>query len=182
MSVGFRKSLFGFNSSDVLNYIEKTYKEFTKKESALNQKLEDVSHELALSNENCEKLSAEKQELTQKIEEFNAKYDEIERLSENIGKLYLVAQTNSRVIMESSEENAKAAEKEIEQNLSSIDEAHKSLQDLRLSITKTSENFVKEVDRLIGSLNTTREQITENKSAIENAKTEFTKVFSSITE
>ena len=38
--------------------------------------------------------------LEQKLNEFNAKYEEIERLSENIGKLYLVAQTNSQAIID----------------------------------------------------------------------------------
>lgn len=182
MAVGFRKSLFGFNSNDVIEYIEKTHRSFSKKEADLNQKLENLSNDLKISLEKSEKLSLEKEELNAKLQEFYAKSEEIELLSEKIGKLYLVAQTNSKAIIENSEKSAEITEQEVSRNLESIDGAHKSLQQLRESITKTSEDFVAEVDRLMSSLNVTREQITENNAAVLEAKKEFEEVFASITE
>ena len=182
MSVGFRKSLFGFNSNDVIEYIEKAQRNFTLKENTLNKKLDEVKEELNRSNSLCEALASEKQDLQRQIDEFNAKYEEIERISENIGKLYLVAQTNSKAIMENSENSVQLADAEIERNLNSIADAHKSLNELRDRITKTSEEFTNEVDGLISSLEATINQINENSSAIEEAKTEFSEVFASITE
>ena len=182
MSVGFRKSLFGFNSNDVIEYIEKAQHSFNKKEAALNEKLDDLKAALERSNENCKILATEKQELQSQLDDFNAKYEDIERISENIGKLYLVAQTNSKVIMENSKSNAELTDAEVERNLGSINEAHKSLEELRQRITKTSEDFVLEVDRLISSLDTTRDQINRNSTAIEEAKKEFFNVFANITE
>lgn len=180
MSVGFRKSLFGFNCQDVMDYIEKTHKSFVKKESELNGRVDELLGQLDASKTEHRQLLAEKERLDKRLAEFNEKYDEIERLSENIGKLYLVAQANARAIMESSESNAEITREEVDRNLSTIDEAHVSLKELRADITKTSEDFVGEVDRLISSLTDTREKIALNASASENAKKQFDEVYNSI--
>ncbi len=182
MAVGFRKSLFGFNSDDVIEYIERAQKTFNKKETELNEKLSSLKKELALSMEKYEALMKEKEGLSLQIEEFNTKYSDIERLSENIGKLYLVTQANSKVIIENSQKNAQILDDEVERNLYSIEEAHKSLEELRSNITKTSENFVSEVDKLISSLVDTKTKINQNSLAVEEAKKEFTEIFASITE
>lgn len=180
MAVGFKKSLFGFNCSDVIEYIDKTHKSFVDKEKKLNSKVDKLLEELDIAKANQEKLEAEKQELDRKLNEFNEKYEEIERLSENIGKLYLVAQTNAQAIMSNSEESARITSEEVNRNLYTIDEAHTSLEELRQHITKTSEDFIAEVDRMMSSLVNTREQIAANTSEIDAAKKEFTEVYESI--
>ena len=92
---GFRRSLFGFNTDDVLEYIEKTHKSFSKKQDALNQKADSLAKDLELSKEQYDNLMAEKAIVDEKLNAFVEKYEEIEKLSENIGKLYLVAQANA---------------------------------------------------------------------------------------
>ena len=180
MSVGFKKSLFGFNCSDVMEYIERTHNSFVQKESKLNSKLEELNKELNLSKEAQLKLEAEKAELDQKLNEFNAKYEEIEKLSENIGKLYLVAQTNAQAIMENSENSAKISAEEVNKNLFTIDQAHESLTELRLKIAKTSDDFISEVDALMSSLTDTREKIALNSQNEASAKNEFETIYNSI--
>ncbi len=180
MTVGFRKSLFGFNQDDVINYIQKTHKSFSKQTELLNQKADLLAKELKLSKEDYDKLMQEKAIVDKKLNEFNAKYEEIERLSENIGKLYLVAQANAQAIMANSKENAELSTLEVEKNLSSIDEAHESLNALRDSIVKTSDDFVNEVNELLKSLDETREKITANTQNTENAKAQFDAVYESI--
>lgn len=180
MSIGFKKSLFGFNCADVIEYIEKTHKSFVKKEKDLNLKVEDLLSELDTAKSAQQKLEAEKQELDRKLSEFNAKYEEIERLSENIGKLYLVAQTNAQAIINNSEENAKLSKSEVDKNLYTIDEAHRSLEELRQHITKTSDDFIAEVEHMMTSLTETREQIANNTANIYKAKKEFAEVYDSI--
>lgn len=180
MSVGFRKSLFGFNCDDVAAYIQKMHKSFAKKTDMLNEKAESLANELALSKEDYEKLMGEKAIVEEKLNAFNEKYEEIERLSENIGKLYLVAQANAQAIMANSKENAKLTNLEVEKNLSSIDEAHDSLNTLRDSIVKTSDDFVNEVNNLLKSLDETREKITQNTTTSEKAKEQFETVYESI--
>ncbi len=180
MAVGFRKSLFGFNCNDVIEYIEKTHKSFTNREKDLNSKVDKLSDELDLSNSRYDALNAEKLEIERKLTEYNEKYEEIERLSENIGKLYLVAQANAQAIMENSESSARLSAEEVDRNLCSIEEAHTSLSELKESITKTSEDFVAEVEKLMSSLSITKEKLSEKAEASLSAKNTFDEIYESI--
>ena len=181
MSVGFRKSLFGFNCSDVIEYIEKTHNNFVSKEKKLNEKLDAVNNDLSLALEEQKNLIAEKQELSAKLDEFYAKYDEIERLSENIGKLYLVAQMNSRTMIDTSAESAKIALDEAEKNIGKIDEAHLSLNQLRAEINEMSDEFSSRINALVSSLCDAKEQICENAEAVKKAEQEFNEIYESVT-
>ena len=180
MKIGFRKSLFGFKPDDVLAYIEKTQKAFSDKEAAFSKQLEELREELTLSAESYEKLEAEKNEIAAKLAEFNEKYEEIGRLSENIGKLYLVAQANAQAIMASSEESADLADSEIEKNLSAIHEAHTSLDGLKQNMLSASNDFIREVDSLIASLDETRRQIEDNTSKNADRKKNFDTIYENL--
>ena len=177
MAVGFRKSLFGFNCDDVMKYIERSQKSFAEKEKDLTNQVEELSKSLDLSNENYRKLNDEKELIAKKLADFSEKYEEIERLSENIGKLYLVAQANAQAIMANSEENANLANSEVEKNLSAINDAHESLDSLRKSVIQTSNEFLCEIDGLISSLNETKETIAANIASDEEHKNQFNEVF-----
>lgn len=177
MAVGFKKSLFGFNCDDVMQYIERSQKSFAEKEKELSRQVEELSESLDLSNENYRKLNDEKELIAKKLADFSEKYEEIERLSENIGKLYLVAQANAQAIMANSEKNARLANIEVEKNLSAINGAHESLDSLKKSIMHTSNEFLSEVDSLISSLNETKEVIAANIAADEEHKNQFDEVY-----
>ena len=181
MAVGFRKSLFGFNCSDVMEYIERSQRTFAEKEQELSKQVETLTSDLDLSNENYNKLNTEKEMIAKKLAEFSEKYEEIERLSENIGKLYLVAQANAQAIMANSEKNASLANREVEKNLSAINDAHESLDSLKKSIVETSNGFLSEIDGLIASLNETREAVTANTSADAEYKNQFDEVYRTLT-
>lgn len=180
MAVGFKKSLFGFNCNDVIDYIERLQKKFKNKTEELSAKADELANELNLSKENYEKLMEEKNAISEKLDSFSQKAEEIERLSENIGKLYLVSQANAQAIMSSAQESSSLTNLEVEKNLSVIDEAHVSLNELRRNIQKTSDDFIKEVDVLLGSLNATREQITANIANSETALKDFEEVYQEI--
>ena len=182
MAVGFRKSLFGFNSQDVIEYIDRNQREFVRKEESLNEKIDELKKMLNSSQEERKKLEEEKRELDIKLNSFSEKYEEIERLSENIGKLYLVAQSNAQAIMKNAEEEAANAKEEVNRNLISIDEAHEALATLRSDIIKTSEEFSAKVETLVKSLSNTREKIAETTSDTILHKENFDKVFKSIVE
>lgn len=182
MSIGFRNSLFGFNRNDVINYIQKTHQTFSKNTESINEQAKLLEKELKLSNEQVEKLTSEKNFIQAKLDEFLAKYQEIERLSESIAKLYLIAQANAQAIIENSQKNAELLGEEVKKNLSTLDEAHTSLSALRDNISKTSNDFISEVDALISSLTETREKITENQNTIDSAKESFDNEFSNIVE
>ena len=181
MAVGFKKSLFGFNCDDVMQYIERSQKSFVEKEKELSEQVDALSRDLDLSNENYRKLNDEKEIIAKKLADFSEKYEEIERLSENIGKLYLVAQANAQAIMANSEENANLANSEVEKNLSAINDAHESLDSLRKSVIQTSNEFLCEIDGLISSLNETKETIAANIASDEEHKNQFNEVFRTLT-
>ena len=181
MSVGFRKSLFGFHCDDVLNYIKQSQQTFAEKTEGLTAQVEALSGQLSQSNDACQKLHAEKAALEEKLQDFQAKYEEVQRLSENIGKLYLVAQTNAQAIMNNSEKNAELAKEEVERHLNAVTHAQNSLGDLKQSVLSTSREFVDEIDALLQSLEETRTQITENQSDTEGQKLEFEAAFETIT-
>lgn len=180
MSIGFKKSLLGFNCSDVISYIDKTHKNFTEKEKNLNTRIEELENALNASQDEKSKLQEEKLVIEAKLNEFYAKHDEIERLSENIGKLYLVAQENAKAIIENSENTAKLISEEVNRNLYTIDEAHESLSILRKNISKTSSDFVSEVENLMSSLTKTKDQIAEKNEAVTEAKDKFEEIYASI--
>lgn len=181
MAVGFKKSLFGFNCDDVMQYIERSQKSFAEKEKELSEQVDTLSRDLDLSNENYRKLNDEKELIAKKLADFSEKYEEIERLSENIGKLYLVAQANAQAIMANSEKNARLANKEVKKNLSAINDAHESLDSLKKSIMQTSNEFLGEIDGLISSLNETRETISSNIALDEEHKNQFDEVYRTLT-
>ena len=182
MSVGFRKSLFGFNSQDVMEYIERNHKIFAKKENDLNDKIAELSSLLEESKKEQSKLELEKAELNQKLDSFNDKYEEIERLSENIGKLYLVAQSNAQAIINNAKEEARIAEEEVNKNIVSIDETHNALAELKADILRTSQEFSAKVDTLVSSLTNAKEKIAIDSNSILDSGENFEKVYKSIVE
>ena len=161
MSVGFRKSLFGFNCDDVIGYIEESHKKFSAKEAELNEKISSLDDTIASVNVQLEDVKAAKAAVEARLKEYTDKHDEIERLSQNIGRLYLVAQTNAKSIMQNSADNRDIANREVEKNLHSIDNAHEQLAALKAEIMQTSNDFISRVDTLVTSLSTAREQVAQ---------------------
>ncbi len=181
MAIGFRKSLFGFNTNDVINYIENMHNTFRDKQNKLSDELDNVSKELSLSKESYEVLSKEKDEIASKLNEFEEKYAEIQRLSDVIGKLYLVAQANAKAIIERTTENSRITNEEIGKNISAIDEAQSSLTSLKEQLNKTSDGFLSEIDSLLTSLDDIKNQVEENCAAAKRSEEEFAAVYESLT-
>lgn len=177
MSVGFRKSLFGFNCDDVIEYIEQSHKKFSQKENALNQKIDSLDNTIANINAQLEDVKTAKTAVEAQLKEYTDKYDEIERLSQNIGKLYLVAQANAKSIMQNSADNKDIANREVAKNLHSIDNAHEALAALKAEIMQTSSEFVNKVDTLVTSLTTAREQISQNNADNSELAEQFENLF-----
>lgn len=180
MSVGFRKSLFGFNCDDVIGYIEESHKKFSEKENVLNEKIDTLDQTLANVNAQLEDVKTAKAAVEAQLKEYTDKYDEIERLSQNIGKLYLVAQSNAKSIMQNSTENKDIVNREVEKNLHSIDSAHEALASLKAEIMQTSDDFVSRVDALVNSLTAAREQISAKNADNRELAEQFENLFADI--
>lgn len=182
MAVGFRKSLFGYNTEDVLEYIDKTHRTFSKKETEFNNKINELEDEIKVSKENFENIVRQKAALEIELAAFRQKQAEIERISENIGKLYLVAQANAKAVMNSSIESAELINAETEKNVCALSNAHTSLDGLREEIKQTTADFVNQMEGLLASLESTKEQIDENQQTVDTAKEEFAEIYAAITE
>ena len=180
MSVGFRKSLFGFNCDDVINYVQESHKKFSAKENELNEKIDSLDQTIATINAQLEDVKAAKAAVEEQLKEYTDKHDEIERLSQNIGRLYLVAQTNAKSIMQNSTENRDITNREVEKNLHSIDNAHEQLAALKAEIMQTSNEFITKVDTLVSSLSAAREQVTNNNVESRELSEQFENVFADI--
>ena len=180
MSVGFRKSPFGFNCDDVVEYIQQSHKKFSEKENKLNEKIDSLDKTIADINAQLAAVKEAKAVVEAQLKEYTDKYDEIERLSQNIGKLYLVAQTNAKSIMQNSTENRDITNREVEKNLHSIDNAHEQLAALKADIMQTSNDFVKKVDTLVTSLATAREQVGQNNADNRELAEQFENLFAEI--
>ena len=173
MSIGFRKSLFGFNCDDVVSYVERTHKAFTEKEIVLREQIEDIRSENDSLKEQISAIASEKAEIEAQLKQFTDKYDEIERLSKNIGKLYLVAKSNAQAIMKEAAESADTAKKEVEKNITSLDDAHRSLSGVKDNIVNTSAEFAKKIDSLAASLDTARDKIEKCETAVSKSEEDY---------
>ena len=178
MAAGFRKSLFGFNCEDVMNYIERTHKSFSQKEASLKAKADELDTSLTVAKAQIAAIEEAKRKLEEELKVYTDKYDEIERLSQNIGKLYLVAQTNSKSIMKSSEEISEISRNEVVKNLTSIEQAHTSLESIKQEILKTSSDFTSKIEGLMAELEVTKARINEQTLDVQEKIKDFETVYS----
>ena len=162
MAAAFRKSLFGFNSDDVTSYITNMHKEHSVEVTELKEKIEDLSVQLKVSESNVKSLAAQNAELSEKLQVYIDKYDEIELLARNIGKLYVVANTNALAIMNAATENKDLSKTQVDKNLESVTHIQKTLISTREEIAKTVSEFSEKLDSLLTELSLAKSKIDSN--------------------
>lgn len=177
---GFRKSLFGFNTDDVLSYIERTHKDFTQKEESLSEEIKDLKKTVETLKKQIDLLEEAKNYAESELKVYKDKERELERLSENIGKLYLVANENALAIMKNAEESKLMADEEIKRNINVLKEAHKSLESIKIGVAATNEEFKQRVDNLTSSLKSTENNIQTQTEESDNSINEFQNVYETI--
>ncbi len=180
MSMGFRKSMFGFKRGDVHHYIDDLNKSHSEKQWALERRVSALTEEINQLRQELANANAEKFRIEHELKEYTDKYDEIERLSQNIGKLYLVAQSNARAIMKNSDENRDAVRREVESNLDSIDSTHVSLDEIKTKMLETSSEFVSRLEDLMSSLESARSQISDNDTDNDGKVKDFETLYSEL--
>ncbi len=148
MALGFRKSLLGYNCEEVSEYIHKTAQENKELVASLNGKIKECNKLVEVKESQCDNLSAQINELNEQLDFYKSKYDEVKKLSENIGKLYLVAQTNAKAIISAANTASESAQNEIQNNITIIEQTDASLLQLKNELLDMSNNFVNEVDKL----------------------------------
>ncbi|MBQ7107293.1 MAG: hypothetical protein IJN93_07275 [Clostridia bacterium] len=181
MALGFHKSLFGYNCEEVTEYVHKTITSNQEIQNSLNNKIKDANLEIDKLKSLISDMNTEKAQIEEQLAYYQAKYEEIKILSENIGKLYLVAQTNANAIINAAEKSKDATYTEIGNNLAVIDSTNESLNEMKTRINELTAEFCSRVDELNGSLLKTKLLI-ENATADSAAsKEEYDTVFNSLT-
>ena len=162
MSTGFKSGMFGFKKTDVINYIEETHKKHAEKENELNSTIEQLNSKIKSLEEEIEALNGEKERLENIQQEYINRYNEVEKLSESIGRLYLAAQTNAKEIMDKSIENRELINKEVESNISAIEEMHTSLDEVKKEVMSSVSSFSEELDKLFSAFEEAKAKLTVN--------------------
>ncbi len=180
MSAGFRKSFLGFNCDDVIKYIESAQSRFTKREDELQSEINTLNERNDDTLKQIEVLRSEKALVEAELTQFKAKCDEIEQLSESIGKLYLVSQTSAKNIINNSVASSRLANEEIFKNIDCIDNAHTSLEGIKTEIEDTAKSFINKVNELCASLDKTKTELIDRGADSERQLEEFDAVFNKI--
>ena len=162
MANGFRTSLFGFKKSDVIDYIDQWHKRNSDRETELLNQIDELTQEISALKDSVEAVNQEKERLENIQGEYIKRYEEVEKLSADIGKLYLTAQTDAKEVMEKSIEKREIVNKEVETNLTAIEEMHASLDNVKSDIISSVGNFSDELDRLFATFNEAKEKLAEH--------------------
>ncbi len=181
MALGFHKSLFGYNCDEVSEYVRKTLASNQEIQNSLNEKIKNFEAQVGGLSSTIKDLEAQKAESEQQLEFYKEKYDEVKTLSENIGKLYLVAQTNANAIMNAAEDAKASAKAEIDNNISVIDATNESLNKMKVYVAEITAEFAARVDELNNSLEKTKFIIKRSTEISDETKAEFETIFNSLT-
>ena len=190
---GFRRGLFGFNREDVLAYIENLHKEAAERESRLTAQIKEKEKEAAEAGTALEDMkkaleSAENQaaDLRQRLADaegtlaeqreqlkgkeqaaaFESQQEEIERLSQGIGRLYLTAQTNVESMLADAEQLTGQASKEAENRLHALSDCEEQLLELRRQMADAFRRYDAELDNMCASLREALETVNRQEESI----------------
>ena len=187
MAIEFRNGLFGFNKNDVLNYVHKKDTEFKELSSKFSSEKKKLNEELdALREEHNNalavigSLTAEKDALKAKVEEYDRKSREIDDLSTKIGKLYLVSKSSAKNIVTRAEQNSDMVTNETDKSLENLEITQASLKEIAEDILNASQNFVDKLDALQESLTETKIKVNENKAASNVISDEFAELYAKL--
>jgi chromosome segregation ATPase len=187
VTVEFRNGLFGFNKTDVLNYVHKKDSEFKELSSKLGGKIKSLEEELEqLRSEHNNALSvigsltAEKDLLKGKVEEYDRKSREIDDMSAKIGKLYLVSKSSAKNIVNRAEQSSGMVSNQTDKSLENLEITQASLKEIAEDILTASQSFVDKLDALQDSLTATKIKVSENKAATNVISDEFAELYAKL--
>ena len=167
--VGFRRELLGFNREDVIEYIKKIQKENSEKERELINNIDNINRRnaklidelkripeleanLKISAETIEKLSAETASLREKQEE-------VQNISKDIAKMYIVAKSNAEIVNKSTKDSSDLAFYEINRTLLALEEMQQKLGSIKSNIDNASKKYSDDLDYIFKSFDAARETI-----------------------
>jgi len=185
--VGFRKSFMGYNCNDVARYFESSEAKHVSREKELLEKVDsqiEINSQINTDLKDCIKQLNDviniNQTLSDELEDYKTKQAEIQRLSESIGKLYLVAQANAQTIIDNSKANRNASCEEVAKNIEGIENVQSHLEILKDRLSETTTKFSEELEEINDSLNQTKQIIDDRAEKIECAEKTMDKLIGSV--
>ncbi len=183
MSKKFRTGLFGFNRDDVLQFVleaKENESKSAKKIDGLTQKtaeLENVNNEL---QEKCNALDTELSAAKAEIAEFHQREEALTRLSESIGRLYLVAQANARSIIDTANRSAELSLSSVEKNMAVAVSAEEKLEEISAVLSERTKTYLAEIEELKNQISATQVEIEQNTVEISERQNEAESVASGV--
>ena len=169
MTAKFRKSLIGFNQNDVIEYIKELSTAAKSKERELNSQLENEKKK----NEILTKTNAL---LGEKLAFFEAKYEELNALCEDVARIYLTTKTSSKIIIDTTKENCDTMQEQVEMNINTLSEVQAALLKLKEQVTQTATAYSDEVNSVSECLTSAKSIIDANKEKTAEAINGFNSI------
>ncbi|MBR2043433.1 MAG: hypothetical protein IJ946_03750 [Clostridia bacterium] len=169
MSKGFRKSLFGFNTTDVLAFIAASDKAAKLKTDELNAKISELESKVKT-------LEEQNLELVAKNAEYESKKEQIRVMSENVARMYLSAKTTSQLLVEKAEESRRLIAEENKEQLSTLQKTNESMLTAGEQISSAAESYCEGLKELCASLEAIKSEIDKNEKDTEEAIREFSDI------
>lgn len=169
MSKKFRSSILGFNRDDVMAFVLETKDneiKFKKTIDELNGKIEQLQtsfDEISLLQEQTATILKETEKQLNAYKEREAS---LTKLSESIGRLYLVAQANANAVVASANDSAAESDRIVQSNLDVATSAEIKLAEISEVLNEKTKAYLNEINELEQDLSAVKERIIANNVSI----------------
>ena len=175
--VGFRREMLGFNRQDVIDYIRSAQSESVKRENELvetvdklnarNAELIDELREIPKLKAQLELSEATVRKLSEQVEALNEKRLELQSMSQDIAKMYLVARSNADALRESAKQTRDRTAYETQSAMRSFEEMHDRLLKIDTAVGAAAEQFTEEMNRIFSSIEATKKAVRESEDQMD---------------
>ncbi len=177
----FKKSLFGFKKSSVLNYIEEYQADYKAKSDAADEKLKELSEKfneleakyndaiavnIALESKLSE-CEAALGELTSTAAELQSEIERNKNLHEKIGDVYIEAKADAKQIVDTASGNAKnilkTADRSVGFTAEQIENTVEDLSSIRHDLERSVRSFNDRIHQINATLSDVKSQLSRHK-------------------
>ena len=159
MSTPFRKSLFGFHTQDVTNYIADLQQEAKRRQDVLNDSLNDTRRSLEQSQARLAVANEMNEVLSRKVARYEEQINGIRTMSEAISRLYLVTQSSCDALLNGAKEERAVADVQTAEQLQTLREAKQAFADAKAQMDRLADEVAGQVASVDASLADTEEKL-----------------------
>ncbi len=169
MKIGFKKSLFGFNCNEVIDYIKSSNQRFNDEKEKYQIAIDSLNKKIKSNEESIEFLSAQ-------LETYIEKEAQINELAQKMSELYLTSKITAEEVLKNAEANKNQVNELVNMNLVSVSNANKELENIESELDNSVAEFNSLVRELKLNLENTKQDLAKRNKEIESFEEEFIKV------